>query len=72
MTIIHLVEGAEKRPREGEILWTKCNQRVAFRPPGSVLGDRALICSDCGKHAGITQVPSFLAVSTPLSKSIGI
>ncbi len=72
MFVIHLVEGMTKRPREGEIVRTKCDQEFAFRPFGTSLGLRAPICAECEKEThGVTRIPNFLAVSAPLSKHVG-
>ncbi len=71
MTVIHLVEGIQKRPREGEMVRTKCNEEFAFRPFGPGTGLRAPICSECEKQTkGATRIPNFLAVSSPLRKQV--
>ncbi|HEY4521963.1 MAG TPA: hypothetical protein VJH05_02380 [Candidatus Paceibacterota bacterium] len=65
---IHLIEGAENRPREGEMVRTKCGAELAFRPFAPSLGKLTKICSDC--DSGPTKIPNFLAVAE-IMKQVG-
>ena len=69
MVVIHLVEGVHKRPREGEIVRTKCDKDITFRPFSPSLKKRIPYCVDCHAHTRIvTRIPNFLAVSGPPAK----
>ena len=60
---IHLIEGFNNRPREGEIVRTKCGMELVFRPfsPNFVKGR---ICNECEiKTRGVTRIPNYLSVA---------
>ena len=63
---IHLIEG--EKPEEGEIVRTKCNKELPFRPFSPSLNKMTKICADCDTGRP-TKIPNFLCVlEMPLSK----
>ena len=64
---IHLIEG--EKPEEGEIVRTKCNKELAFRPFSPSLEKMTKICMDCDTGRS-TKIPNFLCVpETPIFKT---
>lgn len=69
--MIHLIEIEEGRPREGEMVRTKCGKKLAFRPFSPTLNKMLFICSECDTR-GPTKIPNFLSVlETSLLKTAG-
>ena len=66
--MIHLVE-TETRPEDGEIVRTKCNKELVFRPFSLSLDKMTKICAGCDSGRP-TKIPNFLSVlEIPLSKN---
>ena len=59
--MIHLVEADGEKPKEGEIVRTKCNKELTFRPFTPSLERMLKICVDCDTR-GPTRIPNYLAV----------